>query len=94
MATLSDLKARFFAAVTGKRNRTDAEMAYYQLAADGAIPLVDPETLTDGDTLVWDAGTSSWVAGAGAGGGAFTILESGEEIPVGASPDSVFFRKE
>lgn len=69
MSTLSDLKARFFAAVTGKRNRTDAEMAYYGLAAAGAIPIVDPDGLETGDTLSWDADEESWVAGPGGGGG-------------------------
>lgn len=61
MATLTDLKARFLEAVTGKRNRVDAEMAYYGMAATGAIPVVDTTALPD-SILTWDAGTSSWVA--------------------------------
>lgn len=69
MATLSDLKAKFFAAVTGKRNRTDAEMAYYELAAAGGIPFADPEELEDGNVLVWDADEEKWVPSSGGGGG-------------------------
>lgn len=39
------------------------------LGSLGDLGDVDLTGLTDGDTLVWDAGTSTWIPGAGGGGG-------------------------
>jgi hypothetical protein len=76
---------------------TASPSTYYGMDASGALGFyartlatlsdVDLTGLADGDTLVWSAGTSTFVPGEGGGASLFTRIDAAGDIRITASGD-------
>lgn len=100
--TIDDAERAFYQEVLGNPDGNwtiqDLRFAYYLSALDGAVPILNPEDLEDGNVPVWNADDGKWEPGEGGGGSAPEVVEgpggkvdtSGTSVEVTTSEDGFF----